>query len=115
LSKAGFERDQDVYVFATMYNDNIFSNNKLRKLFEEEHLAWAASDLSRMYLKNFERVRKQRPYLESFLSNEVRTEAVTTKDDSVDEKATARAVESGLLDSLRCLKATAVAFIKSRR
>jgi hypothetical protein len=53
-------------------------------------------------LKNFELVRKKRPYLESFLPSDVRTEATNakeaaaTKDDSVDEKAIARAVESGL-------------------
>ena len=39
-------------------------------------------------------VRKQRPYLESFLSNEVRTEAA--KNDGVDEKAITRAVESAI-------------------
>jgi hypothetical protein len=29
--EAGFARDGDVYVFATMYNGKLFSNNKLRK------------------------------------------------------------------------------------
>jgi hypothetical protein len=92
--KDGLERDGDVYIFATMYNGNLFSNSKLRKLFEEEQLA--GSDLSARYLKNFELKRKQWPHLESFLSNDVRTEAATSKKDSVDEKAIARAVESGL-------------------
>jgi hypothetical protein len=93
--KAGYSRDQGVYVFATMYNDNLFSNSKLRKLFEEEQLGWGG-DLSARYLKNFELVRKERPYLESFLPNDVRTEAAATKNGAVDEKAIARAVETAV-------------------
>jgi len=75
--KAGYKRDS-VYVFATMYNSNVFSNSKLRKLFEEEQLGWDG-DLSVRYLKNFELVRKERPYLESFLPNDVQIEAAATK------------------------------------
>jgi hypothetical protein len=93
--KAGFERDQGVYVFATMYNRNLFFDSKLRKLFEEEQLGWDG-DSSARYLKNFELVRKERPYLESFLPTDVRKEAATTKNDGVDEKAIARAVETAV-------------------
>jgi hypothetical protein len=64
--KAGYKRDQGVYVFAAMYNANLFSDSKLRKLFEEDQLGWDGDLLAR-YLKNFELVRKKRPYLESFL------------------------------------------------
>jgi hypothetical protein len=45
-----------------MYNGNLFSNSKLRKLFEEEQLTYQGDDLSRRYLKNFELVRKRWPY-----------------------------------------------------
>jgi hypothetical protein len=76
--KAGYKRDLGVYLFATMYNGNVFSNSKLRKLFEEEQLGWDG-DLSVRYLKNFELVRKERPYLESFLPNDVQIEAAATK------------------------------------
>jgi hypothetical protein len=70
------------------------------KLFEEEQVGWGG-DLRR-YLKNFELVRKKRPYLESFLSSDLREEAAPTKkEDSVDGKAIARAVESGLDAALR--------------
>jgi hypothetical protein len=41
-------------------------------------------------------VRKERPYLESFLPTDVRKEAATTKNDGVDEKAIARAVETAV-------------------
>jgi hypothetical protein len=114
--KAGYERDQEVYVFATMYNNNLFSNSKLRKLFEEEQLGWGG-DLLRRHLRNFELVRKKRPYLESFLSNEVRSEATNakeaaaTKNDGVDERALARAVESGLDTALRKYNAKISRFI----
>jgi hypothetical protein len=95
--KAGFERDADVYVFAAMYNRELLFNSKLRKLFEEEQLPFAYSDfLSARYLKKFELVRKRRPYLESFLPNDVRTEAATNKEDSVDKKTITEAVERGL-------------------
>jgi hypothetical protein len=94
--KAGYNRDGDVYVFATMYNSNLFSNSKLRKLFEEEQLGWWGGGLSARYLRNFELVRKERPYLESFLPNDVRTEAAATKNGAVDEKAIARAVETAV-------------------
>jgi hypothetical protein len=87
-------RDPGVYVFATMYNINLFSNHKLRKFFEEEQLA--GSHLTARYLKNFELKRKEWPFLESFLSSDVREESTPTKADSVDEKAIARAVERGL-------------------
>jgi hypothetical protein len=99
--KRGYKRDKGVYVFATMYNNNLFSNSKLRKLFEEEQVRWRG-DLLRRYLKNFELVRKKRPYLESFLPSDERTEATNakeaaaTKDEGLDEKAIARAVEGGL-------------------
>jgi hypothetical protein len=92
--KAGFARDRGVYVFAVMYNDNLFSNHKLRKLFEEEQLA--GSDLTARYLKNFELKRKKWPFLESFLSSDVREEVAPTKEGSVDNSAIARAVERGL-------------------
>jgi hypothetical protein len=99
--QAGYNRDGGVYVFATMYNDNLFSNSKLRKLFEEEQLGWGG-DLSARYLKNFELVRKERPYLESFLPNDVQAKAATTKEasatknDGLDEKAVVRAVETAV-------------------
>jgi hypothetical protein len=44
--RAGYNRDRGVYVFATMYNDNLFSNYRLRKLFEKNtwsglaHTCW---------------------------------------------------------------------------
>ena len=112
--KAGYKRDLGVYVFATMYNRNVFSNSKLRKLFEEEQLGWDG-DSSARYLKNFGLVRKERPYLE--LSNEVRSEAATTKeaaatkDDSVNERAIARAVESGLNVAVNKISAKISRFI----
>jgi hypothetical protein len=105
--KRGYKRDRGVYLFATMYNNNLFSNNKLRKLFEEEQVGWGG-DLLRRYLKNLELVRKERPYLESFLSNEVRSEtkeAAATKNEGVDESAIARAVETGLNTALNKLTA----------
>jgi hypothetical protein len=92
--KAGFARDRGVYIFATMYNDNLFSNHKLRKLFEEEQLA--GSDLTARYLKNFELKRKKWPFLETFVPSDVREEAAPTKEGAVDEKAIARAAERGL-------------------
>jgi hypothetical protein len=94
--KAGYRRDGFVYVFATMYNKNLFSNSKLRKLFEEEQLV--GSDPSARYLRNFELVRKKRPYLESFLPNDVQAKA-TNKEltaTSLDEKAVVRAVETAV-------------------
>jgi hypothetical protein len=57
-------------------------------------------DLSARYLKSFELERKERPYLESALPKEVRSEAAGTKNDSVDERAIARAVESGVKAAL---------------
>jgi hypothetical protein len=94
--KAGFARDRSAYVFATMYNNNLLSNHKLRKLFEEGQLELAGSDLTARYLKNFELKRKKWPFLESFLSSEVREESTPTKADGVDEKAIARAAERGV-------------------
>jgi hypothetical protein len=38
--KAGFERDQGVYVFATMYNRNLFFDSKLNRLLKMQ-LKWA--------------------------------------------------------------------------
>jgi hypothetical protein len=109
--KAGYEREADVYVFATMYNDNLFYSSfyssKLRKLFEEEQLGWGG-DLLRRYLRNFELVRKKRPYLESFLSSDVQAEAkepATTKNGGIDEKAIARAVETGLKTAINKISA----------
>jgi hypothetical protein len=109
--RAGYKRDRNVYVFAAMYNDNIFSNHKLRKLFEKKQLAWAGSGLSRRYLKNFELKRKQWPFLESFLPDDIRTEAATTKNDGVDEKAIVRAVESGLDAAVNKITAKIFRFI----
>jgi rRNA-processing protein FCF1 len=97
----GYKRDQGVYVFATMYNSNLFSNDRLRKLFEEEQVRWGG-ELLRRYLKNFDLVRKERPYLESFLPSDERTEATNakeaaaTKDEGIDERAIARAVETAI-------------------
>jgi hypothetical protein len=108
--KAGYKRDLGVYVFATMYNRDLFFDSKLRKLFEEEQLGWDG-DSSARYLKNFELVRKERPYLESFLPNDVRAEAAATKNNGVDEKAIARAVESGLNIALNKITAKIVRFI----
>jgi hypothetical protein len=85
-----------------MYNSNLFSNSKLRKLFEEEQLGWWGGGLSARYLRNFELVRKERPYLESFLPSDVQAKAGTTKDapatknDGLDEKAVVRAVETAV-------------------
>lgn len=59
-----------------MYNKHLFYSSNLRKLFEEEQLA--RSDFSARYLKNFDLVRKQLPYLEP--SDEVRSEVVSTKE-----------------------------------
>jgi hypothetical protein len=107
---AAFARDADVYVFATMYNDYLFSyaNNKLRKLFEKEQLSIQSDELSRRYLKNFELKRKKRPHLESFLSSDVRKEAAkeesrleTTSITPQDEKIIERAVERGIDVALR--------------
>jgi hypothetical protein len=100
--KAGYARERGVYLFAVMYNDNLFSEHKLRKFFEEEQLA--GGELTARYLKNFELKRKKWPFLESFLSNDVRKEAATGKEDhleaksmtSQDEKTIERAVERGL-------------------
>jgi hypothetical protein len=108
--KAGFERDRGVYVFAAMYNDNIFSNDKLRKFFEEEQ-AYAGLDLTKRYLKNFELVRKKWPFLESFLPTNVREEAAPTKEHSVDEKAIAQAVETGLNVAINKITAKIARFI----
>jgi hypothetical protein len=94
--KAGYHRDGGEYLFATIYNKNLFSNSKLRKLFEEEQLGWRDDHFLARYLKNFERARKERPYLESFLPNDAQTKA-TNKDPSatnLDEKAVVRAVET---------------------
>jgi hypothetical protein len=113
--KAGYKRDRGVYVFATMYNRNLFFDSKLRKLFEEEQL-WDG-DSSARYLKNFELVRKERPYLESFLPNDVRAEAgatkeaAATKNGGVDERAIARAVESGLNVAINKISAKISRFI----
>jgi hypothetical protein len=96
--KAGFARDRGVYIFATMYNNNLFSNHKLRKLFEEEQLI--GSDLTTRYLKNFELKRKKWPFLETFLPSDVREEAAPIKEGAVDEKAIARAAERGLTAAL---------------
>jgi hypothetical protein len=101
--KTGFARDRGVYIFATMYNNNLFSNHKLRKFFEEEQLA--GSDLTARYLKNFELMRKKWPFLESFLSSDVREEAVPTNEDSVDKKAITLAVERGLHAALNKITA----------
>jgi hypothetical protein len=100
--KAGFARDWGVYLFAVMYNDNLFSNHKLRKFFEEEQLA--GSELTARYLKNFEFKRKKRPFLESFLSSDAREEAATGKDSRPettsmtpqDERTMERAVKRGV-------------------
>jgi hypothetical protein len=108
--KAGYNRDGSEYVFAVMYNDNVLSNNKLRKFFEQEQLTFQSDDLLRRYHRNFELKRKERPYLESFLSNNVRKEAATGAQDNrleatsvtpQDEKTIERAVERGLDVALR--------------
>jgi hypothetical protein len=71
----------------------------------------------RRYLKNFELVRKKRPYLESFLPSDERTEATNakeaaaTKDEGLDEKAIARAVESGLNAALNKITTKIFSFI----
>jgi hypothetical protein len=104
--KAGYARDWGVYVFAVMYNNNLFKH-KLRKFFEEKQLA--GSDLTARYLKNFELKRKEWPFLESFLSSDAREEAATGKDSrsetksitAQDEKTIERAVERGVDVGLR--------------
>jgi hypothetical protein len=100
-----------VYLFAVMYNDNLFRTHKLRKFFEEEQLA--GPELTARYLKNFELKRKEWPFLESFLSNDVRKEAATGKEDRLeatsmtpqDEKTIERAVERGVDTALHKLTA----------
>ena len=101
--KADYHRDRDVYLFAVMYNDNLFRNHKLRKVFEEEELL--SGDLLRRYLRNFEFKRKEWPFLESFVSSDAREEAATGKEDSrvettsmtlQDEKLMQRVVERGV-------------------
>jgi hypothetical protein len=108
--KAGYDRDGSKYVFAAMYNDNVFSNHKLRKLFEEEQLTYQGHDLLRRYLKNFELKRKKWPFLGSFLSSDVRKEAAIGEEDSrpettsmtpQDEKTIERSVERGVDVALR--------------
>jgi hypothetical protein len=109
--KAGYARDRGVYLFAVMYNDNLFRTHKLRKFFEEEQLA--GPELTARYLKNFELKRKEWPFLESFLSNDVRKEAATGKEDRLeatsmtpqDEKTIERAVERGVDTALHKLTA----------
>jgi hypothetical protein len=86
----------DTYLFATMYNKNLFSNGKLRKLFEEEQLGWRDDHFLARYLRNFELVRKKWPYLESFLPNDVQAKATNKRPmaTGLDEKAVVRAVET---------------------
>jgi hypothetical protein len=105
--KAGYDRDKGVYVFAVMYNDNLFRNHKLRKFFEEEQLF---DFLTARYLKNFEFKRKEWPFLESFLSSDAREEAATGKEGSrvettsmtpQDEKTIERAVGRAVDVALR--------------
>jgi hypothetical protein len=108
--KAGYSRDGSEYVFAVMYNDNLFRSHKLRKFFEQEQLTFQSDDLLRRYLRNFELKRKKWPFLESFLPSDVRKEAATGKEDSglkatsmtpQDEKTMERAVERGVDVALR--------------
>ena len=47
--KAGYERDEDVYVFTASFNSNVVTNRKLWKLYEEEQLG-GDCDLSKLYL-----------------------------------------------------------------
>jgi hypothetical protein len=107
--KAGYNRDGSEYVFAAMYNNNVLSNNKLRKFFEQEQLTFQSDDLLRRYLRNFELKRKKWPFLESFLSSDARAEGATGKEDSrleatsmtpQDERTMERAVERGLHTAL---------------
>jgi hypothetical protein len=103
--KAGYNRDASDYVFAAMYNDNILSDGKLRKFFEQEQLTFQSDDLVRKYLTNFELTRKKWPFLESFLPNRLQIKAAAGKEDSrvettsmtpQDEKTIERAVNRGL-------------------
>ena len=71
--RAGYERDKEVYVFAATFNSNIIFSRKLRTLFEQEQLG--GSDLSKLYLKHFASVKKERPYIGEPLSDELKEEA----------------------------------------
>jgi hypothetical protein len=54
--KAAYKRDKDVYVFAALFNEGVYSRRELRTLFEEEHVA---GDMYRLYERNFGFVKKK--------------------------------------------------------
>jgi hypothetical protein len=69
--KAGYDRDQEVFVFAAMNNKNVLSKSTLRKLFEEDMVSalvrtrfWHMTD---RYLKRFELQKKKWPDTKSYL------------------------------------------------
>ena len=69
--KAGYQRDQEVFVFAAMNNKNVLSKSTLRKLFEEDMVSalvrtrfWHMTD---RYLKRFELEKKEWPHIKSYL------------------------------------------------
>jgi hypothetical protein len=59
--KAGYARDKDAYVFAALSNSNILLNRKQRELFEQEQLGGRM--LIAKHIRNFELLKKERPYL----------------------------------------------------
>jgi hypothetical protein len=66
--KAGYERDQEVFVFAAMNNKNVLSKSALRKLFEEEMVTRLVSGhMTGRYLKRFELEKKEWPHIKSYL------------------------------------------------
>jgi hypothetical protein len=78
--KAGYKRDKDAYVFATLSNKKILLKPKLRELLEEEQLS--GEELYRKYVQNTEFFKKPlREHEEQNAPNDARLERI--------EKATA--------------------------
>jgi hypothetical protein len=77
--RAGYKRDNDVFVFAAMNNNNLLSKSNLRKLFEEDMVY---GNMTRRYLRNFELKKKAWPHIESYFSRETREEIAPNKEDA---------------------------------
>jgi hypothetical protein len=83
--KAGYKRDEEVFVFAAMNNNNVLSKSALRKLFEK----MVGGDMTRRYLRNFELKKKEWPHIESYFPREFREEIAPNKEDTRMENLTA--------------------------
>jgi hypothetical protein len=60
--REGFERDENVFVFAALLNDGIFHTKKLRRVFEEECLT---GSWTRRYERRLAQIKKTWPYFDT--------------------------------------------------